>query len=228
MGVELLSLFTLLLLCGGYLNSKEITVEAVLTTAGRTKIANGESLGITRFALADDEVDYNLYKPEHPNGTEFAGDVILNMPLMEAFVDETQVMRYKLVSLPRDTSRMPVITTPAQEFVLDGSGVQAEINPSTKNGSNNTLGYTAIVHNADVVSIGVAQGGSINTTTGTIPAFLSDTDETRTQTAIGRRFVITSKPVSQTSNTKITLLGNETGGSILLNVKVQPDEALTS
>lgn len=216
------------LLVGGYLNSQEITVEAVLTKAGREKIANGDPLGVTRFALADDEVDYTLYRDDHPNGTEFAGDIILNMPLMEAFVDETQVMRYKLVSLPKDTAQMPVITVPNEDYVLDGSGVQGQINPSTKNGSNSTLGYTAIVHDADVVSIGVAQGGSIETTTGTIPAFLSDTDDQRTQTAIGRRFVITSKPVSETSNTKITLVGNETGGTVLLNVKVLPDDTVTS
>lgn len=211
----------------GYLNSEEITVEAILTTAGKEKIANGESLGISRFALADDEVDYTLYQSEHPSGTEFAGDVILNMPLFEAFVDETQVMRYKLVSLPKNTARVPIITVSNQQFDFNGADIQGNINPSTKNGSNGTLGYTAIVHDRDVVDIGVAQGGSVDTTTGTIPAFLSDSDERTTETVVGRRFVLTSRPVAQTTSTKVTIIGNETGGTILLDVKVKPDKTVT-
>ncbi len=209
------------------MQSEEISIEAILTTAGKEKIANGESLGITRFALADDEVDYSLYQAEHPSGSEFAGDVILNMPLFEAFVDETQVMRYKLVSLPKNTARVPIITVSNQNFTFEGAEIQGNINPSTKNGSNGTLGYTAIVHDSDVVDIGVAQGGSVDTTTGTIPAFLSDTDERTTETVVGRRFVLTSRAVAQTANTKVTIIGNETGGTVLIDVTVRPEESLT-
>lgn len=230
--LEIFSTFILFFIVGGYLNTAEITVEAILTSAGREKIANGNPLNITRFALADDEVDYNLYQADHPNGSEFAGDLILNMPLMEAFVDETQVMRYKLVTLPKNTSRLPVVTVPNLEYTLEGSGVQVEISPTTRNGDNSTLGYTAIVRDADVVNVGVAQGGSINATTGTIPAFLSDTDETRTQTAIGRRFVVTSnsvrtEPGQQFATTRMTIVGNETGGTVVLTFRVRPDDATT-
>lgn len=211
----------------GYLDSENVTIEAILTTAGKEKIANGNSLGITKFALADDEVDYRLYKDSHPNGTDFAGEVLLNMPVFEAFVEETQLMRYKLVSLPRDTAKVPVITISNEELKFSGANIQANINPSTKNGSNNTLGYTAIVHDASVADISVAQGGSIDTSTGTIPTFLSGADDKRTQSAIGRRFVVTSKPVAEKSNTNITIVGNETGGTVIANVVVEADESVT-
>lgn len=150
------------------------------------------------------------------------------MPLFEAFVDETQLMRYKLVSLPRDTAKVPVITVSNEEFRFDGANVQGTLNPRTKNGSNETLGFTAIVEDASVAGISVAQGGSVETTTGTIPTFLSSADERRTQTAIGRRFVITSKPVAEQSSTNVTIVGNETGGTVVVNVTVLPDESVSS
>jgi hypothetical protein len=210
----------------GYLNTREITVESVLTLKGREKIANGEPLGITKFALADDEVDYRLWRADHPNGSEFSGDVILNLPLFEAFVDETQVMRYKLVTLPRGTTRVPVVSVPSQEFILPQSGDQTEITPSTRNGSNDTLGYTAIIQNSDVATVQVAPGGSVQTTTGTIPVFLSDGDQTRTQTVVGRKFTVTAQPIRQAEQrTTLTIAGNETGGSIEVDIVVRSNQA---
>ena len=43
-----------------YLNNTEITVDAILTKKGREKLASGEGLNITKFALGDDEVDYTF------------------------------------------------------------------------------------------------------------------------------------------------------------------------
>ena len=60
---------------------------------------------ITKFALADDEIDYNLWDTSHPNGSNFFGAVIENMPLLEKFVDENQLMRYKLTTLPKETNK---------------------------------------------------------------------------------------------------------------------------
>jgi len=215
------SFILLFFFLGGYLNSKEITVEAVLTKAGREKLANGNSLNITRFALADDEIDYNLYRPDHPGGSEFASDIILNQPLFEAFVDETQVMRHKLVSLPRDTERMPQITVSSESIILQGSGDQAEIRPITQNGSNDTLGFTAVIEDAGIANVGVAQGGAVETTTGTIPQFLVGEDEARTDTAIGRRFIVTGRTVSETQSTRLVIFGNETGGSVTIEIVVE-------
>ena len=95
----------------GYLNNQVVTVDAILTTKGRELLARGDgSFNIQSFALADDEIDYTLYNPSNPSGSAYYGEAIQNMPLLEAFPDETQMMKYKLVTLPRDTAKMPVLT----------------------------------------------------------------------------------------------------------------------
>ena len=94
----------------GYLNNQIITVDAILTNKGRQLLAKGDgAFNITQFALSDDEIDYTLYNPTHPSGSAFYGEAIQNMPLMEAFPDETQMMKYKLVTLPRGTQVMPIL-----------------------------------------------------------------------------------------------------------------------
>lgn len=82
----------------GYLSNTELTVDAILTKAGRAKLASGQSLNglITKFALADDEIDYTLYDPDHPNGTAYYDYAIKNIPVLEASPDQTQSMKYKL------------------------------------------------------------------------------------------------------------------------------------
>ena len=75
----------------GYLNSAEVTVDAILTKKGRELLARGRSaFVITKFAVADDEIDYGLYNPAHPLGTEYYGNAIENLPIVEASPDETQ------------------------------------------------------------------------------------------------------------------------------------------
>ena len=89
----------------GYLNNTAVTVDAILTAKGRELLARGDgSFRITQFALSDDEIDYTLYNPTQPSGSAFYGEAIENMPLLEAFPDENQIMKYKLVTLPRGTA----------------------------------------------------------------------------------------------------------------------------
>ena len=65
----------------GFLNNTTVTVDAILTKKGRELLAQGtNAFNITKFALADDEVDYRLYDTSHPNGTDFYGAVIEAMP----------------------------------------------------------------------------------------------------------------------------------------------------
>ncbi len=95
----------------GYLNKSTITVDAVLTKKGRELLSKGRSeFEITQFAVADDEVDYTLYTTSHPLGSAYYGAIIESMPVLEASSDETQAMRYKLVSLDRGTNEIPVIS----------------------------------------------------------------------------------------------------------------------
>jgi len=93
-----------------FLNNQLVTIDAVLTKKGRELMArNDGSFQITQFALADDEIDYTLYNPSHPSGSAFFGEAIEKMPLLQAFTDETQNLKYKLVTLPRGTSKLPVL-----------------------------------------------------------------------------------------------------------------------
>ena len=72
----------------GYLDQTAITVDAILTKRGRELLAaNTGAFKITQFALSDDEIDYALFNENHPNGTQFAGEAIENMAIIEAFPD---------------------------------------------------------------------------------------------------------------------------------------------
>ena len=149
----------------GYLNNAVITVDAILTTKGRELLArNDGTFRITQFALADDEIDYTLYNPNHPSGSAFYGEAIQNMPLLEAFPQETQIMKYKLVTLPRGTAKLPVLDLGYSAIVIK-QGAQLAITPQTLNyfGGNTfeSSGYTATI--SDVRLMSTFEGVGINT-----------------------------------------------------------------
>ena len=103
----------------GFLDNTSITVDAVLTKKGRELLARGQNeFNITKFALADDEIDYNLWDVTHPNGSSYYGAVIENMPLLESFVDENQIMIYKLIPLNKNTTKMPKINIHHSHFII--------------------------------------------------------------------------------------------------------------
>ena len=81
----------------GYLNNQVVTIDAILTKKGRELMAkNDGSFQITQFALADDEIDYTQYNPTHPSVSAYYGEAIDNMPLLEEFPDESQIMKYNV------------------------------------------------------------------------------------------------------------------------------------
>ena len=81
----------------GVLDNTSVTVDAILTKKGREKLAKGEGqFRITKFALGDDEIDYNLYDITRPNGSNFYGQAIENMNLLEAVPDQNLSLRFKL------------------------------------------------------------------------------------------------------------------------------------
>ena len=103
----------------GYLNNSVVTVDAILTKKGRELLARGDgSFKITQFALSDDEIDYTLYNPSHPSGSAFYGEAIESMPVLEAFPDETQIMKYKLTTLPRGTAKLPILNVGYSSIIL--------------------------------------------------------------------------------------------------------------
>ena len=82
----------------GYLssNTNEVIIDAVLTKQGRQKLASMGSLGIKKFALSDDEIDYTLYNISNPNGSDYYDTAISNMPVLEALPANADALRYKL------------------------------------------------------------------------------------------------------------------------------------
>ena len=95
----------------GYLNNSVVTVDAILTKKGRELLARGDgSFRITQFALADDEIDYTLYNKNHTSGSAYYDLNILQTPVLEAFTNNTSIMKSKLVSYTRkDLLYLPVI-----------------------------------------------------------------------------------------------------------------------
>jgi len=120
----------------GYLNNTIVTVDAILTKKGRELLAQGAgAFNITQFALSDDEIDYTLYNPTHPSGSAYYGEAIENMPLLEAFPDETQIMKYKLTTATRGTYILPFIASVAGNYKIVQANSQT-ITPTTSRGGS--------------------------------------------------------------------------------------------
>ena len=138
----------------GFLNNTSVTVDAILTKKGRELLARGQNeFQITKFALSDDEIDYNLWDVTHPNGSNYYGAVIENMPLLESFVDENQVMRFKLITLPKNTAKLPILEIPAPNLSFTGAGITQTISPNTRNGADTDSGYMFILHDATIANL---------------------------------------------------------------------------
>jgi len=198
----------------GYLNNTVVTVDAILTDTGRQLLAqNDGSFRITQFSLADDEIDYTLYNPNHPSGSAYYGQAIENMPLLEAFPQATQVMKYKLVTLPRGTAKMPILDLGYNAIVIK-QGASLAITPQTLNylGGNTyeTSGYTATI--SDVRLFSTFEGVGINT-----PQAQALNTTTTLGTSVSKTVVGTTINIKAT--TVNTLFGNNTQLQATLTVE---------
>jgi hypothetical protein len=203
-----------------YINNEIITVDAVFTKKGRELLAANGGLNITSYALADDEIDYRLYQPNHPQGSAYYDLAIRNTPVFEAFTDETQLLKYKLVTLPSGQTSIPMISLGQSAIYVD-SDYKGEvvIVPSTNPVYNTMLGYTAILSNK---SVGSVIGEQLqNITAATIPTFIGDVSSTTAQISLGLRFrFVPNSALTQSVTTTLTVIGNESGGSVTIPVTV--------
>lgn len=208
----------------GYLDNSSITVDAILTKKGRELLAKGRDFFvISQFALADDEVDYELWNPAHPLGSDYYGIIIENMPVVEAVTDENYSLRYKLLTLPKNTIRIPIIQTNPSSISLEESGRRQIVSIETKNGGNETLGYTVTLLNSDAATI-IGDGGGIANNEDNVGA---NEDRRSVTISTNSTFTIVSKVLADNTDisTKIFVVGNETGGrsEITLSVTNNPD-----
>lgn len=83
-------------------NSGDIILDAVLTDTGRMRLAKGDgSFNITKFALGDDEINYALYNKNHASGSAYYAIEILQTPILEAFTNNTSILKSKLITISR-------------------------------------------------------------------------------------------------------------------------------
>jgi hypothetical protein len=213
----------------GYLNNTTVTVDAILTKKGRELLArNDGSFRISQFSLADDEVDYTLYNPFHPSGSAFYGEAIENMPILEAFPDETQVMKYKLLTLPRGTAKLPVLEVGYTTITLN-QGASLSISPQTLNylGANTTFessGYTATIGDSRVLS--TFEGVGVNTTDAATLNSTSTVGTNVSRTVIGTTINMTATTVNtlfgtaNTLNTILTITGRDSGARLTIPLNI--------
>ena len=215
----------------GYLNNSVITIDAILTTKGREALAaNDGSFRITQFALADDEIDYQLYNPSHPSGSAFYGQAINGMPLLEAFPEESQIMKFKLATLPRGTAKLPILNIGYTAVSLQQGAVIA-ITPQTLNYLGNdqvfeTSGYSATIADVRLTSefsatgINTEAAAAANaTSTTTIGTNVSST-VTGTQITLRATTVNTLFGSNSTLVSTLTVVGLDSGARITVPITI--------
>jgi len=60
-----------------------------------------DSFKIAKFAFGDDEINYNNYNKDHDSGSAYYDLDILQTPVLEAFTNNTSLMRSKLITISR-------------------------------------------------------------------------------------------------------------------------------
>lgn len=191
---------------------------------------------ITQFALADDEVDYDLWNPSHPLGSDYYGVVIESMPVTEAVPDETQSMKYKLITLSKGTNAIPYVTVDNSSLsVTAGTPITtANVIPRTVfNGTgipdstnlNGSLGYTATLLDSTYITLSAATSVAGLSSTPNVN-FSGDTETANSVSVIGISFIITpsskSNNIAAAKTTKLIITGNETGGRIVIPITINP------
>lgn len=211
----------------GYLDKSTITVDAILTNRGRELLAQGGNVSslITKFAVADDEVDYTLYDTDHPLGSNYYGAVIENMPVLEATPDESLVMRYKLVTITGDDlSRFGTVVIPqlrsgnagisqGTTTTLNYSATTGEgelpITPSTtytSDASEVESAYTLTLGDSTLATVEV-----LDPATGLVPA-----NARGTIIAKGKSFKI--KALNKDGTTSVSVFGEQSGAVLSFSI----------
>ena len=213
----------------GYLNNQIITVDAILTKKGRELLArNDGSFRITQFSLSDDEIDYTLFNPTNPSGSAYYGQAIEGMPLLEAFSDETQIMKYQLTTLPHGTAKMPILNIGYTNIVLK-QGASLSITPQTLNylgGSQTyeTAGYNFTI--GDVRTMSVFNGVGVNTNASTALNSTTTLGTNVSKTVIGTTLNMTGTTIntlfgSQTQlQTVLIVTGRDSGARVTIPITI--------
>jgi hypothetical protein len=212
-----------------YLSSTSVVVDAILTKKGRELLSrNDGSFRITQFSLADDEIDYTLYNPTHPSGSAFYGEAIEAMPIIQAYPNDMEIMKYKLITLPRGTAKIPVLDLGYSAITIK-QGASLAITPQTLNylGATSTFeqsGYVATI--GDVRTMSSFNGVGINTPEATSLNSTTTIGTNVSKTVIGTTINLTATTVntlfgSSTSlYTTLVVVGRDSGARISIPVTI--------
>ena len=212
----------------GYLDKSTVTVDAILTKRGRQLLASGDGgFQITKFAVSDDEINYDLWDVNHAKGTNYYGQAIENMPMVEAVPSEDKVMRYKLMTLPKNTMVIPtMITSPTSEInIQQGSTtvpsfttVTISINPASQAGSQ----YNVFVSDVSICYASTTGNTPPGQSVGTQNFVLTDSNPN----VPGVTFVVTARSLLEAKTTTLTISSVSTGNIVQLQVNVGADPTL--
>ena len=212
-----------------YLSSTSVVVDAILTKKGRELLArNDGSFRITQFSLSDDEIDYTLYNPNHPSGSAFYGEAIEAMPILQAYPNDQEIMKYKLVTLPRGTAKLPIIDIGYNSIALR-QGASLSITPQTLNylGATSTYeqsGYVATI--GDVRTMSAFNGLGVNTPEATALNTTTTIGTNVSKTVIGTTINLSATTlntlfgINSTLYTTLVIVGRDSGARISVPVNI--------
>ncbi len=216
----------------GYLDNSSITVDAILTRRGRELLssAGGAGFQITQFALGDDEIDYSLYNENHPDGSQYYGEAIENLPIIEAFPDENNIMRHKLVTLARGTTKIAVLNLAGDSNPIVNIGATYTLTPTTNNfNSLNNISettYSFMIADSRLFTSIIGNGGPNPTQVGSYNAGESVSRTVRGQqlslTAINSNTLFGS---NTSLSTVITVQGLDSGAKITIPITITKEQS---
>ena len=191
----------------GYLDNTSVIVDAIITKKGRELLSKNQ-FNITQFALGDDEIDYTLYNENHPN--------------------ENNIMISKLITLPRGTTKIPVLSLQSTNITVGRSGTFT-ISPSTLNfdvGTESAYQFTIadrrLIQQASVSDTIRSPGGAAST----VPTNIPFTGTALSQTFVGTTFTGTALAGSTlfgsntALSTSIIVIGVDTGARATITLVV--------
>ena len=219
----------------GFINNTSYILNAVLTKKGKQYLSTSDGrFDITKFALADDEIDYTLWNTAHPRGSGHYGAVLEATPMLEPCVDPEVVMKYKLFTMPVGTKALPYISN-VTSTLTGNNALKTEYNgnnspPWTFNdhvieprtvGADGTFSaekYSFLVLNKNVIDIGTGLGKSVNFTVG---ALYNEESGRLSKKIISKVATIRTQLMTFNRETSIIITGQMSGAVYVLPVLVK-------
>lgn len=212
-------------------NSGDIVLDAVLTDTGRMRLAKGDgSFKISKFALADDEINYGIYDKNHASGSAYYDLEILQTPVLEAFTNNTSCVKHRLLSISRtNLLYLPELLANSAGNAVSGSSVatwMVTVDSSTEEDS----GINA-TDSANGIVLGVGSGDSyievhqgLNTSEISYThAIDSDLNETQYIVEMDNRLGYLRSPTATGTNPTVSYIDDDNIASYYISLSSNSD-----